>query len=274
MAVLMLNGVLTSADTATLPATDRALTHGLGLYETLKLVGGAPVFFEEHLARLEQGMVALGLEAPYERADLAEQICRLAEANGVSEAACRLLVTAGPPEGRPSLLIQVDVRTFPSRPLRVITFPGVRVTAQFKAMTVLQSHLAQQAAKKAGADDAILVDEAGRIFEGATSNVFIIRAAGLLTTPAEGAILPGVMRAKIEELARGDGITLVETYMRVADLRPDDAMILTSSVRGIVSVDRVDDRRLRVDEALVGRLGSLIAEAEAASLSAFNAAYC
>src|SRR5512136_690353 len=97
MTMLMLNGVLMGADAATLPATDRALTHGLGLYETLKVTGGVPVFFEEHLARLEQGLSALGLERPYEQADLADQICRLAEANGASEAACRLLVTAGPP---------------------------------------------------------------------------------------------------------------------------------------------------------------------------------
>ncbi len=273
MAVLMLNGVLTNAETATLPATDRALTHGLGLYETLKLVGGVPVFFEEHLARLRQGMDALGLEPPFDRPSLADQICRTAEANGVTEAACRLLVTAGPPDGRPSLLVQVDVRTFPDRPLRVITFPGVRVTAQFKAMTVLQSHLAQQAARKAGADDAILVDEDGRIFEGATSNVFIIRAGGLLTTPAEGAILPGVMRAKVEELARADGVALVETYVRVADLRPDDGLILTSSVRGIVSVERVDGRPLHVDGALIERLRSVVGEAETASAAAFEVAY-
>ncbi len=269
----MLNGVLVAADKAMLPATDRALTHGLGLYETLKLVDGAPVFFEEHLARLAQGIDELGLEKPFADADLAEQICRLAEAAGVPDGACRLLVTAGPPGGRPNLLIQVEVREFPQRPLRVITYRGVRVSAQFKAMTFLQSYLAQQAAAKAGADDAILVDDEGRIFEGATSNVFIVRGGGLLTTPAEGAILPGVMRAKVEELAAGDGIPVVEAYARVADLRPDDAMILTSSVRGIVSVESVDGRRLRVDGALVERLRALVGEAEAASLAAFRARY-
>lgn len=269
----MLNGVLVAADKATLPATDRALTHGLGLYETLKLVGGAPAFFDEHLARLNQGLDELGLEKPFSDPDLAEQVCRLAEAAGVRDGACRLLVTAGPPGGRPNLLIQVEVREFPQRPLRVIAYRGVRVSAQFKAMTVLQSYLAQQAASKAGADDAILVDDEGRIFEGATSNVFIVRGGGLLTTPAEGAILPGVMRAKVEELAGRDGIPVVEAYARVADLRPDDAMILTSSVRGIVSVESVDGRRLRVDGALVDRLRALVAEAEAASLAAFRERY-
>ena len=64
MTVLMLNGELLAPDEATLPVTDRALTHGLGLYETLKLVGGVPVFFEEHVARLDLGLEELGLERP------------------------------------------------------------------------------------------------------------------------------------------------------------------------------------------------------------------
>ena len=269
----MLNGVLTAADKAVLPATDRGLTHGLGLYETLKLVDGVPVFFEEHVARLERGLDALGIVKPFTTAELAEQICRLAEASAVRNGACRLLVTAGPPDGKPGLLVQTDMRGFPARPLRVIAYRGVRVSAQFKAMTVMQSYLAQQAALRVGADDAILVDDEGRIFEGATSNVFILRGGGLLTTPAEGAILPGVLRAKLEQLADETGVPVIEAYARVADLRPDDAMILTSSVRGIVSVASVDDFRLRVDTELVDRLQALVGAAEAASVTAFRAKY-
>jgi branched-chain amino acid aminotransferase len=273
MAVLMLNGVVLDAGEATLPATDRALTHGLGLYETLKLIDGVPVFFAEHVARLRGGIAALEIDCRIDESDLAAQICRLAVASGVPDGACRLLVTAGPPGGSSALLIQTDVRVFPDRPLRVVTFRGVRVSAQFKAMTVMQSHLAQRAAQKAGADDAILVDEEGRIFEGATSNVFITRADGLLTPPAEGAILPGVLRAKLEELAAGAGIPVAEGWARVADLQPDDGMLLTSSVRGVVAVETVDDVRLHPADALVTQLRALVDAAEAASTAAFRAAY-
>ena len=273
MTVLMLNGELIAPEKATLPATDRALTHGLGLYETLKLVGGTPVFFEEHVARLDLGLEELGLERPCSRAEMAAQICRLSAAADVPDGACRVLVTAGPPNGRPGLLIQTDRRQFPARPLRVISYLGVRVRAQLKAMTVMQSYLAQRAAKAADADDAILVDDEGRIFEGATSNMFLVRGGGLVTPPAEGAILPGVMRAKVKELAGAHGIPVVEAFARVADLRPDDGMLLTSSVRGIVPVGSVDGRKLRVDEKLLERLRALVGKAEAASTAAFGNAY-
>ncbi len=272
--MLILNGVLMTEKEALLPATDRALTHGLGLYETLKLVDGVPVFFEEHVTRLLLGIDALGFEKPIDRAELAEQICRLSEASDVRNGACRLLVTAGPPTGSPALLVQTDRRAFPRRPLRVISYRGVRVSAQYKAMTVMQSYMAQQAAKAAGADDALLVDGEGRIFEGATSNVFLVRAGGLVTPPAEGDILPGVLRAKVEEVATADGIPVVEAWARVADLRPDDGVMLTSSVRGIVPVDRVDAVPLLVHEHELLRLRSLVGEAEAASASAFRRAYC
>jgi branched-subunit amino acid aminotransferase/4-amino-4-deoxychorismate lyase len=273
MTLVMLNGALWSADEAVVSVNDRGLTHGLGLYETLKLVHGVPVFFDEHAARLERGIAELGLQAPFGRADLAEQVCRLSSAMGVGDGACRVLLTAGAPEGQPTLLIQVDVRLFPQRPLRVITYRGVRVSAQLKAMTVMQSYLAQRAAAQAEVDDAILIDEHGRIFEVATSNVFLVRGGGLVTPPAEGAILPGVLRAKVEEIAAAAGIPVVEAYASVADLRPTDGMLLTSSVRGIVAVARVDDRELVVDEAFVDRLHSLMDGAEAASAAAFRAAY-
>lgn len=273
MAVLMLNGKLLDDHEAFISVTDRALTHGLGLYETLKLVDGTPVFFEEHMRRLELGLDELGLPHPCTRAQLAEQICRVSAASEVPNGACRVLVTAGPPSGEPALLIQTEVRVFLQRPLRVISYRGVRVRAQLKAMTVMQSYLAQRAAKAAGADDAILVDEDGHIFEGSTSNMFLVRGGGLVTPPAEGAILPGVLRAKVEQLASAHGIPLVEALVRVPDLRPDDGMLLTSSVRGIVAVASVDGRDLQTELPFLTRLRELVDADELASIRAFRATY-
>jgi len=270
---LIINDVLMDETEATLPATDRALTHGLGLYETIKLIDGVPVFFEEHILRLERGIAALGLDNEIDKPKLAGQILRLSEANGGTDNSCRLLVTAGPPGGTPNLLVQTDRRDFPARPLRVISYRGVRVSAQYKAMTVMQSYFAQRAARAAGVDDALLVDDESRIFEGSTSNVFVLRAGVLVTPPAEGDILPGVIRAKIDELAGAAGIPVVDAWTRVVDLHPEDGLLLTSSVRGTVAVEQVDDVRLSVPERELARLRALIDEAEAASAAAFSATY-
>ena len=245
-----------------MPALDRAVTHGIGLYETLKLSAGVPLFFAEHMDRLQAGLRCSRSPCPGIAPPSPAAIVELAAAGGIADGGCRVLVTGGADWGGPSLLIRNDVREQPGRPLRVVTHRGIRVSGALKAMTFMQSHLAQRAAAAAGADDAIFVDDEGRMFEGATSNIFLARGGGLVTTPAEGAILPGVMRAAVERVAETAGITVVEAYLRVADLRADDAMFLTSSVRGIVAVAAVDERVLRVDDAMLERLRRLVADAE------------
>ena len=82
-----------------------------------------------------------------------------------------------------------------------------------------------------------------------------------------------MLRAKVEELATGAGIPVVEAWARVADLRPDDGVLLTSSIRGVVPVDRVDGVSLLVHQQELTRLRSLVGAAEAASASAFRATY-
>jgi branched-subunit amino acid aminotransferase/4-amino-4-deoxychorismate lyase len=272
-ALVSLNGNLIAEREAVVPALDRAVTHGIGLYETFKLADGVPVFFDEHIDRLQSGLGVLEIEVPWDRATIARWIAELATASGIGNGGCRVLVTGGAAWGGPSVLIRNDVREQPGRPLRVISHRGIRVSGALKAMTFMQSYLAQRAATAAGADDAIFVDDEGRMFEGATSNIFLARGGALVTTPAEGAILPGVMRAALERVAEADGIAVVEAYGRVADLRADDAMFLTSSVRGIVAVESVDDHALRVDDALLERLRQLIAAAEQAAAGVFRARY-
>ncbi len=271
--MVSLNGTLLAERDAVLPALDRSVTHGIGLYETLKLAGGVPVFFSQHMDRLQSGLDLLEIDLPWDSAAIAHWIVELSAADAVADGGCRVLVTGGPVWGEPSVLIRNDARPVPERPLRVITHRGIRVSGALKAMTFLQSHLAQRAAAAAGADDAIFVDDEGRMFEGATSNIFLARGGSLITTPAEGAILPGVMRATLEQVAQADGIRVAEAYGRVRDLRPDDAMFLTSSVRGIVAVAAVDDRALRVDTTMLLRLRRLVETAEQAAAAAFRAAY-
>jgi len=271
--LVSLNGRLVTEREAYVPALDRGVTHGIGLYETFKLTGGVPVLFEEHMDRLRAGLDLLEIAVPWDRATIAGWIVALAAAGGINDGGCRVLVTGGPAWGGPSVLIRHDARQTPARPLRVITYRGIRVSGALKARTFLQSYLAQRAAAAAGADDAIFVDDEGRMFEGATSNIFLARGGGLVTTPAEGAILPGVMRAAVERVAAASGIPVVEAYGRVADLRADDAMFLTSSVRGIVAVETVDDRALRVDDAMLDRLRQLVAAAEREAATAFRATY-
>ncbi len=96
-----------------MPALDRAVTHGIGLYETLKLSAGVPLFFAEHMDRLQAGLQMLEIAVPWDRATIARAIVELAAAGGIADGGCRVLVTGGADWGGPSLLIRNDVREQP-----------------------------------------------------------------------------------------------------------------------------------------------------------------
>ena len=230
-----------------------------------------PVFFAEHWHRLETSAAELDIASPCDDACLAGDIVRLAQAAEATDGGCRVVVSAGPPWGRPSVLIQVLVRDYPLEPLEVVAYRDLRSSGQFKSVSFIASHRAQQAAARAGADDALFVDIEGRIHEAATANVFVARDGVLGTAPLDGSILPGVVRRKVEELARADGIELVERYALVDELSTADTVLLTSSVRGIAVVGSIDGRPVGCDDKLVGRLRRLVGEAERASAAAFRA---
>lgn len=273
MMKLMLNGRIEPAEEARVPALDRGLTHGLGLYETLKLLDSVPVFFEEHAARLHKGLATLQIDLPEDDRELATQIVRLAHEVGVTNGACRVLVTAGPPNGRPTLLIHAEVRQFPAHPLRLVTYRALRSTADMKSKSFTTSHLALQAARAAGADDALFVDEQGRAHEATTANLFVRRGGRLLTPPLDGSILPGVVRVKMVELCAAAGDPVHEEPIVAEELGSDDAVYLTSSVRGIVTAQSLDGRALKVDEADLQRLRALLQAAEQESAERFRRRY-
>ncbi len=273
MTMVMLNGSVEPADRARVPALDRGLTHGLGLYETLKLLDGVPVFFHEHVARMNAGLATLRIDLPEDAPQLARQIVQLAQAAGVPNGACRVLVTAGPPDGRPTLLIQVEVREFPTHPLRLISYHALRSTADMKSKSFTTSHLAMQAAKAAGADDALFVDEQGRAHEATTANLFVRTADRLLTPPLDGSILPGVVRTRVMEVCAAAGDPVTERPIVADELGADDQVLLTSSVRGLVTAQSLDGRALKVDAQELERLRSLLGAAEQASAERFRRTY-
>ena len=271
--MVSLDGELVAAGQAKVSAFDRGLTHGLGLYETIKLVDGVPVFFGEHCDRLETGLAALDIDVPWRRDRLAADIVRLSDASAVADGGCRLMVSAGAPWGEPTVLIHTLVRTRPQEPLAVVAYRDLRSSGEFKSVSFVASHRAQRAAARAGADDALFVDTEGRIHEAATANVFVSRGGVLSTSPLDGSILPGVIRRMLEELARADGFEVVERYMLVDDLTTDDTVLLTSSVRGIALVGSIDGAPTGCDHELLERLRSLLGNAEQVSAAAFRRRY-
>lgn len=100
-------------------------------------------------------------------------------------------------------------------------------------------------ARRRGYDEILLVDERGFVAEGPTTNVFLVDAAGTLVTPAEEAVLLGITRRSILEIARAEGIPVKETQVRPEDLFAAAEVFLTGTTAGVWPVSSIDDRPLK-----------------------------
>ena len=131
--------------------------------------------------------------------------------------------------------------------------------AGVKASNYLANLLAVHAAKQQGAHEAIITGRGGEVLEGASSNVFVVTGGRLRTPRPEAGILDGITRRTVLEAARRVGLPVDEEALFPADLYAADEVFITSSIREVVPVVQVDDRRIAD-----GRPGPVVAQLHAA----------
>ena len=257
MSESFLNGRFVESAAASLPATDRGLLYGYGLFETMRARSGRVFRLEEHYRRLSEGASLLDIALPLTDDDLGHLIDELTRRNGLEDARLRLTVTAGPtPEtgkATPSVLLTATaVIDYPaslylrgmaaivSRIRRNETSPLSRV----KSLNRLDSVLAREEARRGGADEAILLNTKGLVTEGSASNVFFVKSGRLLTPAVSSGALPGITRAAVIDLAREAGIDCIEAEITSETLAGSDEAFLTGAIMGVMPLTRIDGRVL------------------------------
>ncbi len=244
-----LNRAFVRSGEAKVAADDAGLLYGRGVFETFRARRGAVYLLERHARRLKAGARILGIGAPLTLGSLRAAVQELTERCRLEDARVRLTVTAGPEGGRPSVLIQARAPTeYPER-LYERGMSGRFVTvrrnetsplSRVKSLNYLDNLLARAEARRANADEALLLNVGGFLAEGSASNVFVVHGAKLRTPRVEDGALPGVTRGALLELARTAGISARAVSLAVEDLRGADEAFLTNSVAGVVPLVSVD----------------------------------
>ncbi len=256
MSVAYFNGDYLPLEEVRISPLDRGFLFGDAVYEVIPSYAGEFFLLGPHLERLERSLAAIRLPSPLSRGEWAERLVELLRRNAAGpghDLGIYLQVTRGvaprdhafPAEGAPTVFAMAS----PIRPLSdavrsggiaAITTPDHRWgRCDIKATTLLPNVLARQLASEADAMEAILLRE-GRVIEGAASNVFAQFGDTLVTPPLQDALLPGVTRALVLDLARECGLQVVERELDEAELRGADEIWLTSSTREILPVSRLD----------------------------------
>jgi branched-chain amino acid aminotransferase len=254
-----IDGELFAPEDARISVFDRGFLYGDSAFEALRTYGKRPFRERDHLERLERSCERVRIVPPITRAELARRIARAIENSAEPECYLRIVVTRGAgPMGLdltlaqgPSVVVYAlplklpDARMY-SEGIGVHLVHTVRSTdggpaAGAKTSNYLASMLALDDAKRHGAHEAIIVDAHGHVVEGTTSNIFIVREGALFTPPVEAGILEGITRRCVFELAVERGLPCREIALRARDVAQASEVFITSSIREIVPVVRVDD---------------------------------
>ncbi|MFQ5562698.1 MAG: aminotransferase class IV [Parvularculaceae bacterium] len=250
-----LNGEFIDAG-ARIDVSDRGFLLGDGVFETIYVEDSTPAFIDAHLTRLNRGLEALGIGLSLEARVVAAIVAELAGRNDLAKgrAAARLTVSRGPgarglatPPAdalRPTRLLSLAAYEPPAAPLRLAISTARRysrsVSARFKTLSYLDSVLARNEAARAGADEAVMLNEHGRVACTSAANIFLIRADGAVAVPpVEEGALPGVVRGTLIAAASRQGLAVEERPIAVEEVK-NSGLVLTNSLMGVADATLVD----------------------------------
>jgi len=255
------DGDLVPTAEATVSVEDRGFQYGDAAFETLRAYGGDVFGWDAHADRLAATCDLLAIDHGLGRDELHDRIRETLDANDLDDAYVRLSVSRGvqpgkldpDPEVDPTVVIVVkplprgglggeSVWDDPAT-LRTVSTQRISdaaVPARAKTHNYLNGILARLELRGTDADEAVLLDSAGHVAEGATSNVFAVDGDGLLTPALSGPVLPGITRATVIDIAEEEGIPVREVTIGPDALRTAEEVFCTNSTWEVRPVDSVD----------------------------------
>jgi len=255
--VAYVNGRYVPYRAASVHIDDRGYTFADGVYEVVAIVDGRFVDEAPHLDRLERSLKELRMTLPMSRRSIEFVLREVVRRNRVRNGIVYLQMSRAvaprdhPFPANPKTQFVAWARGGKPAPaahaedgVKAITLPDIRWgRCDIKSTALLPNILAKQKAREAGAYEAWLVDEDGNVTEGSSSNAWIITSKGeLVTRSTDEAILSGITRLTVRELAKEEGLRLVERSFSLAEAKGAREAFVTSASSPVVPVTQIDDQ--------------------------------
>jgi branched-chain amino acid aminotransferase len=214
---------------------------GNSVYEVVKLIEGVPLFFEDHMARMQRSVALLGAEIEKPTRQVRAEINELVEKTGCADINVKLVWYPGK---KGSIFLTYFVRQdFPDdgayrRGVHTILYDGERRNPQIKAVKTSYRERVRAEREAAGAYEALLVDDKGFVSEGTRSNLFFLIDHQLCTPPSD-AVLLGVTRRHVMALCRVLAIDVQEKMLHKDDLNRIEAAFITGTTIDILPIGSI-----------------------------------
>jgi branched-chain amino acid aminotransferase len=261
-AKVSIDGRVLGGPDATVSVFDRGFLYGDSVFEVFRTYDGVPFAEAEHLERLARSAERLMIPMPVSLEALSSEVRATLDAAGEGEWYVRVVITrgTGPLTYDPSTAsspLRVIIAAPLSLPPKAHYEEGIAVTllnasrptddpraAGAKASNYLANLLAVHEAKQKGAQEALVLGKDGRILEGASSNIFVVKGGRVRTPEPQPGILVGITRATVLQAAADEGISVEEGEIKPEDLFTADEAFITSSIREVMPVVRADGRTI------------------------------
>lgn len=236
---------------------DRAFLMADGVYEVTSVLGGKLIDFEGHAKRLQRSLDELDMRAPVTMDALLEIHRELVKLNEIDEGLVYLQVTRGAPDDRDFVFPDPDM-TPPTlvlftqnkpglaenpaaqRGIKVISIEDARWGRRdIKTVQLLYPSMGKMMAKKAGADDAWMVEE-GFVTEGTSNNAYIIKGNRIVTRALSNDILHGITRAAVLRFAAEAQMDVEERNFTIDEAKEADEAFITSASTFVMPVVEID----------------------------------
>jgi len=249
---------------------DRGLFFGDGVYEVIRSYNGKIFALEEHLQRFAESLAAIqitGIDINQVRSGIQKAF----DTAGISNAKIYFHITRGSAQRshlwddsiEPNFFLTVtelqdDIQAT-NEGIAVSTHPDWRwKRCDIKSLNLLPNILARRDASQKGCYEAILVDEAGFITEGAASAFFAIVEKKLQTAPLTANILPSITRKYVIQAAVNIGLEINEKSLTPQQASSSDELFIAVTTQDIIPVVKFD--RNPIGDGKPGKYTKLLAE--------------
>ena len=238
--LVFLNGQFLPEAQAVVPVNDRGFLLGDGLFETMRVAGGKPFRFAQHLERMARGADFLKIKLPFTPEELEKFAAQLIEQNKAPDAILRVTLTRGAGErgysfsgeGKPTLAMTLHAAPSLENPVEwnLVTssfrIPAADLLSSFKTTSKILHVMARAEAREKGADEALLINTSGEVAETAGGNLFWIYDDEVCTTPTGRGILPGITREVVLEICQTLGLQVNKLAIAPEALRKCEGVSL------------------------------------------------
>ncbi|AXI56717.1 D-amino acid aminotransferase [Sulfitobacter sp. JL08] len=256
MRTVYVNGNYLPETEATVSIFDRGFLMADGVYEVTSVLGGKLIDFEGHAVRLARSLKELDMRAPVDKDDLLAIHRELVRLNDIDEGLIYLQITRGsdgdrdfvfPPEDtEPTIVMFTQNKPgladnpAAKKGAKIISIEDIRWGRRdIKTVQLLYPSMGKMMAKKAGADDAWMIED-GFVTEGTSNNAYIVKGNRIITRALSNDILHGITRAAVLRLAREAQMEVEERNFTIEEARAADEAFTTSASAFVMPVVEID----------------------------------